>query len=278
VLKQNKPGEDEYEFSFTSLENYNACPQKYNLIHNYDFISPQNLGMRIGTIIHAVLDKINREIMDNLNHTVGIDFIEQVIEEAIESNPDLEENPLFLEMLNSVRNYYPLIGIEVSDNVSGGSDGGGFGGDDFGFETESAQATIRESEYPFTIPWFDARLRGSIDLIIESDNNISLIDFKTSDEESIDDSKERYSKQLHFYLMAMESNSVYGPKKDITNLKVYSLKDNKFIDIDKEEHMEDELKSSLIDVSQKVKNKVYPQCGNELNKCDECLMKCLCCR
>lgn len=282
-VKTNKPDEEEYEFSFTSLEDYNACPQKYNLIHNYNFVSPQNLGMRIGTIIHAVLDKINREIMDNPNHTIDIELIEKIIEEAIESNPDLKDNPLFLEMLNSVMGYYPLIGVEVSDNSSSESSGGGSGSgsdgweDDFDFG-EVVPARIIESEYPFTIPWFDARLRGSIDLIMEYGDAISLIDFKTSDEESIDEYIERYSKQLHFYLMAMESNSKYGPKKDITNLKVYSLKDNKFVDVDKEEHMEDILKSSLIDVSQKVKNKEYPQCEIELNKCEDCLLRNLCCR
>ena len=285
-VKTNKSEEEEYEFSFTSLEDYNTCPQKYNLIHNYNFVSPQNLGMRIGTIIHAVLDKINREIMDNPNHTLDIDFVEKIINEAIESNPDLKENSLFLEMLNAARNYYPLIGIEFSENSSDdsskGASGGGAGGDSDEWEDDSDDdiipTRILESEYPFTIPWFDARLRGSIDLIIENGENISLIDFKTSDEESVEDHRTRYSKQLHFYLMAMEYNSVYGPKRDITNLKVYSLKDNKFIDVDKEENMEDELKSSLIDVSQKVKNKVYPQCDIELDKCKDCMLKSLCCR
>lgn len=280
-VKTNKPEEDEYEFSFTSLEDYNKCPQKYNLIHNYNFVSPQNIGMRIGSIIHAVLDKINREIMDNHNHAVDIEFIERVINEAMESNKDLEENPLFLEMLNSVMNYYPLVGIEITDNSSSSSNGGQNGSDgwedDYDDESDIIPATIQESEYPFTIPWFDARLKGSIDLIMSYGENISLIDFKTSDEESIEEYIKKYSKQLHFYLLAMEYNSVYGPKKDMTTLQVYSLKDNKFVPVDKEEELKEDLKSSLSIVSQNVKNKVYPQCSEEDN-CNDCLLRNLCCK
>lgn len=280
-VKTNKPEDDEYEFSFTSLENYNTCPQKYNLIHNYNFISPQNIGMRIGTIVHAVLDKINREIMDNPNHTIDIGFIERVIDEAIESNKDLEDNPMFLEMLNSVMNYYPLIGIEMVDNSTSNSGGGHSDSDgwedDFDDEPEIIPATIEESEYPFTIPWFDARLKGSIDLIMSYGDKISLIDFKTSDEESIDEYIKKYSKQLHFYLLAMEYNSIYGPKKDITTLQVYSLKDNKFVPVEKQEDLKEDLKSSLINVAQKVKNKDYPKCV-EIDKCEKCLLKSLCCR
>ena len=279
-VNSNKSEDEEYEFSFTSLEDYGTCPQKYNLIHNYNFVSPQNLGMRIGTIVHAVLDKINREIMDNPDHSVSIDFLQQVIDEAIESNPDLKDNEKFLEMLQSVMNYYPMIGIEVTDEVSwsseGSSDGSNEWEDDFD-EDDKTFATIEESEYPFTIPWFDARLRGSIDLIMKSKDNIALIDFKTSDEDSIDEYVNKYSRQLHFYLLAMEYNSIYGPQKDITSLYVYSLKDNKFVPVEKQEKLKDDLKSSLIDVSQKVKNKVYPQC-DELDKCDKCLLKSLCCR
>lgn len=280
-VKTSKADEDELEFSFTSLQNYDTCPQKYNLIHNYNFISPQNLGMRIGSIVHAVLDKINREIMDNPNHSVDIEFVKRIINEALESNKDLEDNPLFLEMLNSVMNYYPLVGIEMTDNSSeeygsgqGSSDGWE---DDFDEDDELIPAKIEESEYPFTIPWFDARLKGSIDLIMSYDDQISLIDFKTSDEENIEDYIKKYSRQLHFYLLAMEYNSVYGPKKDLTTLQVYSLKDNKFIPVDKDEKLIDELKSSLSNVSINVKNKIYPACSGSEN-CEKCLMRSLCCK
>lgn len=282
-VKSNKKTEEELEFSFTSLENYNECPHKYNLIHNYNFVSPQNLGMRIGTIVHAVLDKINREIMDNPNHEVSMEFIESVINEAIESNPDLKDNEQFLESLDSVMNYYPQIGIDLVENeteaTSGDSNGDGGGDDSYEWESDDyddvVPALIQESEYPFTIPWYDGHLKGTIDLIIDyGKDNISLIDFKTSDEESIDESIGRYAKQLHFYYMAMDYNSIYGPKKDTTSLSIYSLKDSEFYPVEVNQDMIYELKGSLLDVSRKVNNKSYPQCDDE--SCTTCLMKSLC--
>ena len=279
-VKSNNKSEDDLEFSFTSLENYNSCPHKYNLIHNYNFVSPQNLGMRIGTIVHAVLDKINREIMDSPNQEVNMDFINKIIEEAIESNPDLKDNELFLESLNAVINYYPQIGIELCDNEvdfdSGEGEGSSLWEDDFNDEVVSG--TIEESEYPFTIPWYDAQLKGSIDLIMShGEDNISLIDFKTSDEESIDEYIEKYAKQLHFYYMAMDYNSKYGHKKENTSLSIYSLIDNTFYDIDVNEEMIYDLKGSLLSVSRKVNNKEYPQCEDD-ESCDNCLLKSLCCK
>lgn len=281
AVKTNNKSDEELEFSFTSLEDYNECPHKYNLLHNYNFVSPQNLGMRIGTIVHAVLDKINREIMDNPNHEVGMDFINRVIEEAIESNPDLKDNEVFLDSLYSVMNYYPRVGIELIENDSASSDGSGEGDGSDMWESdfdddEVIQGTIQESEYPFTIPWYDGKLKGSIDLIMDyGQDNITLIDFKTSDEESIDDSIERYAKQLHFYYMAMDYNSIYGPKKETTSLSIYSLKDNDFYPVEVDQDMIYDLKGSLLDVSRKVNNKDYPQCGDE-ESCDNCLLRSLC--
>ena len=72
----------------------------------------------------------------------------------------------------------------------------------------------------------------------------------------------------------MDYNSKYGPKKETTSLSIYSLKDSDFHDIDVNENMINDLKGSLIDVSQKVNNKEYPQCDDE--SCENCLLKCLC--
>lgn len=283
-VKSNKKSEKDLEFSFTSLEDYNECPHKYNLLYNYDFVSPQNLSMRIGTIVHAVLDKINREIMDHPNQKISIEFINKVIEEAKESNSDLKDNEKFLDTLYTVMNYYPQVGIELEGEEDSVSEGGSGDGDNSGFWEEDSfdediiKGTIQESEYPFTIPWYDGKLKGTIDLIMDyGENNISLIDFKTSDEYSIEDYFERYVKQLHFYYMAMDYNSTYGPKKETTSLSIYSLKDNDFQDIEIDEDMIHDLKESLLTISRKVNNKEYPQSNND-ESCDNCLLRSLCCK
>lgn len=268
--KENKY--KQLEFSFTSLENYIKCPQKYNLIHNYDFVSPQNISMRIGTIIHAVLDKINRELINNHTNELNESLYEEIINEAIESNSDLKDNEIFLDTLFSVKNFYSQIGVEfIGKTTKHQSSGVDYKGDD-----EFIHVTIKESEYPFTIPWYDGKLKGSIDLIMDyGDDKISLIDFKTSDEESIAKSMERYKRQLHFYYMAMDYNSKYKTKKENTLLKLYSLKDNTFVPVDIDEVLIDELNHSLLYTSENIRNKNYCESSDE-NSCNDCLIRKLC--
>ena len=276
-VKSKEEGEEELVLSFTSLEDYNLCPHMFNLIYNYRFVKPQNVGMRMGTIIHAVLDKINRIIMDSPNNEISEEMIQLIIEEAIASNKDLEDNDTFLDLLDAIYDYCDNVNIKIIEGD--GSSGSGGGDSQLSGEEEDdilLKGSVEESEYPFTIPWYDARLKGSIDLILNyEDDSLDLVDFKISDEDSIDDSIERYTNQLHFYYMAMNQNSVYAQKAEKTNLSIYSLAENTFRQVPLEQERIEHLEENLKDVSRKVNEKEFPQsCDDEA--CESCLLRGLC--
>lgn len=266
---------DDLELSFTSLEYYNQCPRLFNLIHNYKFINPQNIGMRIGTIIHSVLNKINKEIMNNPNNEISEEFIRHVINEAIESNPDLKDNDIFEELLDAVETYCDDVNINIIEDSSYGSGSG----DSMNSEEESSviKGTVNESEYPFTIPWYDGKLRGSVDLILGYDDDfIDLVDFKISDDEGIGEFIEKYYDQLHFYFMAMNQSSKYSCTSENTNLKIYSLSETEFIDVTLDEDRIEKLNENLKEVSKKINKKEYNPVDEE--SCESCLLKSLCCK
>lgn len=273
VVESKEELKDDLELSFTSLGYYKKCPRLFNLIQNYNFVSPQNIGMRIGTIIHAVLDKINKEIISNKGE-ISVGFIDDVIDEALESNPDLKDNENFIELLDSVKYYCDTLDIKL---IKEDQDTSGF--DEFfddGFECDGIKRKVVESEYPFTIPWHNSKLRGTIDLILSrEDGSIDLVDFKTSEEESIGKYIETYYNQLHFYFMAMNQNSNYQNNLENTKLQIYSLGDREYIDVRLDRERVKELDKNVLRVSDKINAKEY---GVNTKFCDECLLRSLCCK
>ena len=276
-VNSKEASEEELELSFTSLEDYNLCPHLYNLVYNYRFVKPQNISMRIGTIIHAVLDKINRAIMDSANNEISEELIRAIIDEAIESNPDLKDSELFLSLLEDVEDYCENINLKIIEGEDSGSGNGESDGFSLGDDFDEIRGNVEESEYPFTIPWNDAKLTGSIDLILnyDDDDSIDLVDFKISDEDSLVDSLERYSNQLHFYFMAMNENSKYLTSYENTNLKIYSLSEKQFYDIELEKERVCDLEDNLMEVTKKLIDKHYPQSYEE-ESCEKCLLRGLC--
>ena len=262
--------EDDLELSFTSLGYYEKCPRLFNLIQNYKFVNPQNIGMRIGTILHSVLDKINKEIISN-NGEISEEFIDNVINEAIESNLDLKDNERFIELLDGVKSYCDTLDIKLIDEEDEEFD------EFFDCEKEDIiKRKVVNSEYPFTIPWHNSKLRGSIDLILCQNGSVDLIDFKTTEEESIgEDYMKAYYTQLHFYFMAMKQSSKYQNNLENTKLQIYSLGDREYINVRLDENRVKELDDDVITVSEKINAKEYNP--NE-ESCDKCLLKSLCCK
>ena len=196
-----KRNTDLITLSYTSFDNYTKCSHLYNLMYNYHFITPQNESMHIGSIAHDCLDAINTYTADD---DIDEDRVEEIIDTAIESNPNLKSNEKFQDVLDSVEEYYYDY---IDDNVW----------------------KVLHSEYPFTISKMKNNVKynitGKIDLIIQEDEDndlkVSIVDYKTSAD--IENSR-NFLDQLHIYAMSLEYNSEFEDK-DIEHLIVYSLTD-----------------------------------------------------
>ena len=237
--------EDELNLSFTSIEDYDMCPHKYNLIYNYDFVNPQNVYMRIGSIIHSILNKINT-LAINGDEDLD-DEVERIIDESKESNSDLLENNIFINLLDQLDEY----------------------------TAESEEWEILESEYPFTIKKPNYTLKGQIDLIRKIENGISLLDFKTTSADSMDIDNNRYEDQLHFYHMAIKGNDKYKHHEEIM-LELFSVSDmdESFEVPFSQEHIY-ELEGKLNRIHNEISNKQYWKCDDD-SECAKCLLRGLC--
>ena len=242
-IKKNE-FDDELNLSFSSLEDYSDCPHKYNLIYNYEFVNPQNIYMRVGTIIHSILNKLNTLSIEGEDVDENL---ESIINESIESNSDLADNPIFLNIIDNLDEYLD----------------------------ESDEWTILESEFPFTIKRTNYNLKGQIDLMRKKQNGITLVDFKTTDSDSMDADNSRYEDQLHFYHLAMSDNSKYGHVDDI-DLKLFSLKDFDEIPVIYKQERVNELEGKLNRVYSKISQKQYYKTDDIESTCNNCLLKNLC--
>ena len=241
-LKKERP--DELNLSFSSLEDYSECPHKYNLIYNYEFVNPQNVFMRVGTIVHSILNKLNTLAIEEEDVD---EFIDPIIQESKESNSDLADNPYFTDIIDNLEDYLD----------------------------ESYEWKILESEYPFTIKRTNYNLKGQIDLMRRKSNGITLVDFKTTDSKSMDIDNTKYEDQLHFYHLAMRDNSKYKDVEDI-DLKLFSLKDFEETPVVYKQERVNELEGRLNRVYTKITEKQYYPTDDGESKCRDCLLRNLC--
>ena len=200
--------------------------------------------MRIGTIIHSILNKLNTLAIEGEDVD---DWIDPIIQESIESNSDLAGNTIFTEIVGDLDEYLD----------------------------ESDEWDILESEYPFTIKRANYNLKGQIDLMRKKPNGVTLVDFKTTESDSMDLDNSRYEDQLHFYHLAMRDNSKYKDVEDI-DLKLFSLKDFEEIPVIYRQERINELEGKLNRIYAKITEKQYYPTEDSESKCKECLLKNLC--
>lgn len=256
LLKKSSSSQDKEEdiidISFTSLVDYNKCPHGYDLVHNYEFVQPQNKQMYVGTVIHSALDKIHREAIANGNENIE-EHIEEVLDEARISNPSLKDDSGFEGSLDAVEEYW----------------------EDYGEDQY-----ILDSELPFTIKENGFNLVGKIDLIIqdpEDSSKISVVDFKTTSMDSIDEDYENYRNQLHLYALALTYNSHYVEKNEMNY--VFTVNDCDVNNIPVNQNKLTELKNISYNVASKIKNKEFSKEQYDdigVKKCEKCLLKDFC--
>ena len=238
--------------SYTSIENFNKCSHLYNLIYNYNFLTPQNESMHIGSIAHDCLDAINTYAADD---EIDEDVVEDIIKTAEESNPNLKSSDKFQDVMDSVGDYYYDY---IEDNVW----------------------KVLHSEYPFTISKMRNNVKynvtGKIDLIIQEDEDndlkVSIVDYKTSAdiERSIN-----FLNQLHIYAMSLDENPEFKDM-DIENLIVYSLTDlppdtpYKF-DVNRRNQLEEE----MYDIAKSISHYKFSKTKDKSN-CKFCPFRGLC--
>ena len=242
--------EETLNLSYTSIRNYENCPFKYNLIHNFNFKVSEDKQIQRGIEIHDILDKIHKEVMENPNLRDDDDFIDELAKEYLIKNMEKDEvkydesnENVILKQFEDIKYYWNTFGKKLE---------------------------LIGSEIPFSIITTDYNLSGKIDLIFKTkEGKIGILDFKNQIAVDI----QEVAKQLYIYLLSIKQNPDFS-NYEVDELVVYPLKGRKWINIefnsDKIKKFEEEINSTVLGI----KNKSFsPKITND---CEDCEFRFIC--
>lgn len=209
--KEKEPEKERLKLSYTHLSEYDNCAQEYNLRYNYQFKNSKNKALTFGQVAHTILNLIHQKQIryqkEGQGQVTSNEEIKEIIEQVKLFNQNLEnnENDEFKEIEQSIYTYWN----ENKDKYE-----------------------IIGSEVPFSITYDDYDLEGKIDLIVKDKNSddITIIDFKTTNERNSQILTDRYHKQLFTYAMAIRKLPEYD-KYNIKEVMIYSVKYSQAIPI-----------------------------------------------
>lgn len=231
--EKDENDEETINLSYTSLRNYESCPFKYNLFHNFNFQVSKDRYIQKGIEVHDILDKINKTVKENPELRDDEEFIEKIFEDYLIEDEDLDS-----QQFEDIKYYW----------------------DNFGKNLE-----IIGSEVPFSIITKNYNLSGKIDLIYKvNEDKIGILDFKN--QKNVD--KKEASKQLYIYFLAIKQNPEFS-NIEVGELLVYLIKGKKWINIelnsDEIKKVEEKINHTVLAIKNK---KFSPKESWECKKCD----------
>ena len=228
----------------TDIALYRYCPMKYFLIREKGYSTFDKKTFTLGIITHKAIEHINKLFMQKEEVFFDNDYIENLVKNIYKfQNIDLDNN--FEKIINIVKKY-----IENEK-------------DDFKYikKVEASEYRVEENYI----------LYGQIDLILEDENEIKIIDFKTGKYNEIEFSS-NYRQQLSLYKLLLQKKY----NKDIKTYLYYLEEDEpkKEIFID-EKDLEEDLEN-IEKTSQDILNKKFEKIPYNQNICGLCEFKNYC--
>ena len=228
----------------TDIALYRYCPMKYFLIREKGYSTFEKKTFTLGIITHKAIEHINKLFMQKEEVFFDNDYIENLVKNIYKfQNIDLDNN--FEKIINIVKKY-----IENEK-------------DDFKYikKVEASEYRVEENYI----------LYGQIDLILEDENEIKIIDFKTGKYNEIEFSS-NYRQQLSLYKLLLQKKY----NKDIKTYLYYLEEDEpkKEIFID-EKDLEEDLEN-IEKTSQDILNKKFEKIPYNQNICGLCEFKNYC--
>lgn len=196
--------EDEVQLvnlDFTKLKDYDKCPHRYYLLHDFEFKVSHDEYTYIGIIVHKIFQMINKEIIEN-DGEISKGHIREIANNILDANHRFskEDEEKRQDIIDNIESFYDKYG----------------------------DIEILASETPFNIQDKSNILRGVIDLVYMRDGKLGILEYKNSfyDPKKLD----IYKEQLHLYKYALSKNPKFKDY-EVEELKVYAAKSKKIIDI-----------------------------------------------
>ena len=234
------------KFSYTGdLLKFQECPFKYRLNKIYDFQRFKTIENFYGILIHENLEYINKKLLlkDELDEEGVIaqyDVIYQSLKRS--DNISLSEN-ILKAGLEQIINYFNYI-KKIKENI---------------FEVEKTLYVFNENYI----------IEGKLDLILEENNGLRVIDFKTGNSELNEETLRSYTAQIKLYCYLLSKNT----NKNILGGRIYFIKTNVEIDIEYKIGDEKELLENFKDITEKIRNNRFDKKRLDEKVCNKCEFK-----
>ena len=236
-ISQEKP----ISLSYSSIDTYNTCPFRYQMIYEYGFQYPPSYMQNYGLILHNCLQKIHTDMKnkDEINEARIKEIVSKcwIQLHGSKKKDEIQKKSLEIKLLN----YYHGMS-EYSDEII-------------------------SAEEPFSIVKNNMEINGRTDLIVENrDGKIELFDFKAREQKGIEETSVEF--QLKMYEYALRD------KYKFDNLCAYTFKDNERTYFSSNESDIEELDNNLGVICEKIGKQEFEPKQNKF--CSLCIFK-FCC-
>lgn len=250
---------------FYSMKN---CAYKSLLAEAFDKkpLLPLSPNAYFGTVLHKILELITKGIVKNEDDfNTAFDKQLKIVEDFLQENGF----GFFVPLQRKLRNF-GLKKIQLKKHL----------------RNEPKQQTNLGDVNFYSERWFESKdklIGGKVDLIIENNDNIEIIEFKTGaitqdclndEEELYSDVKEEYKEQLKLYAYLYFENTNRFP----TTLSLVDLTNQQFMVVFSEEECKiiyDEAKNLLKTTNNCIRTKSFSATPTEVN-CKYCLYRPAC--
>ena len=228
----------------TDISVYNLCPRKYWFIREKEYSTFEKRRLAFGNIIHKAIEHINKLFITRGNIKILDDaYIENLVKNIYKfENIDLDQD--FQKAILLIKKYID----REKENFK------------YMKKVEASEYRVEE----------DYMLYGKIDLVLEDENNISIIDFKTGKYK--EEKNLNYREQLSLYKLLLQNKT----KKNILTFLYYLEEDEpkKEILITDEELQEDFTAVNL--TVENILNEKFLKIPYDENICETCEFKFYC--
>lgn len=236
-------------YSYTShYLKYTYCPFKYKMTKIFEFKGLRTQGTFFGNLVHESLENINKEYLNG-----GIVSLEDVEKDYYSEYENLKithgvtlPGNVVEAGLNQIKKYLKN-GRDYYKNI---------------FSVEENLFLLRKN---YT-------LEGKLDLIVEKDEKVLIVDFKTGDMDKSQENLENYIMQLKIYCILLSENI----NKKVSGGVIYFVKDGTEIEVDFDENDKEELLNKFDDVVDKIRAEEFTERTQDKSRCLKCEFKKYC--
>ena len=234
------------KLDFTKIKDYDKCPHRYYLLHDFNFKVSHDEFTYMGIIVHKIFQMINKEIMEN-NGKLSKERVLEIANGILDANHRFsrEDEDKREDILRNVSYFYDKYGENMD---------------------------ILASETPFNLQDTHNVLNGVIDMVYVKDGKLGILEYKNSffDPKKLD----LYKEQLHLYMHALSKNPRFKDY-EVEELKVYAVKSRKMIDIPIDNNELAKVEKKIKETTSRTLDKDFEKSEN-LENCEDCSFKTIC--